>query len=77
LCLDFLAKPAYDIIDEDFFWRLINRAFSQRRKKIANTLDLDDKTLETIGLNKDSRPQELSLFNYYNLCRHLKENPDV
>lgn len=77
LRLDFLAKPAYDIIDEDSFWRLINRAFSQRRKKIANTLDLDDKILEAMGLNKDSRPQDLSLSEYFKLCWHIKGNLNV
>jgi 16S rRNA (adenine1518-N6/adenine1519-N6)-dimethyltransferase len=75
--LDFLTKPAYDVIDEDLFWRLIRQGFSQRRKKIANTLDLSPEVFESIGINKDSRPQELSLSDYAKLSRYLQENRDV
>lgn len=77
LRLDFLTKPDYDVIDEDFFWRLINRAFSQRRKKIANTLNIGDEVFKCAGIDKDSRPQDLSLSDYVKLSQRLRETPYV
>jgi 16S rRNA A1518/A1519 N6-dimethyltransferase RsmA/KsgA/DIM1 with predicted DNA glycosylase/AP lyase activity len=33
-----LPTPRLELRDERFFWRVVNAAFGQRRKQLANTL---------------------------------------
>lgn len=69
LRLDFLAEPRYPVADPIFFENLVNRLFSQRRKKIINPLaglvpgiarDELKSRLLAAGFNPDARPAVLS-----------------
>lgn len=72
--LNFYSRPQYKVRNEDFLFAIIRRAFSSRRKKIANALSLskDDRDFfESIGLNLNSRPEDLSLGSYVNIADRL------
>jgi 16S rRNA (adenine1518-N6/adenine1519-N6)-dimethyltransferase len=67
-------------VDKNRFFTLIRRAFSQKRKLLANSLlvqhsMLDKSKTESIvaglGLPKNARPQELSLQNWARLAKSL------
>jgi len=67
-------------VDKNRFFTLIRRAFSQKRKLLANSLFvqhsmLDKSKIESIvaglGLPKNARPQELSLQNWARLAKSL------
>jgi len=63
--------------DEEFLFKLIQTAFQQRRKNIVNSLKgLVDKgkleeSLESLGINVNARPENLTLSNYINLSNKL------
>lgn len=52
-------KPAFDVVDEQFFFNLVNVLFMHRRKKIKNTLSALYKSVEDIPF-LSHRVEELS-----------------
>lgn len=74
-------KPAVDVKDEDFFFRTVRGAFSQRRKTAANSissaLGTDKQTvmsaIEDIGLSPTVRPEQLTLEQMAALSDRLLE----
>lgn len=71
--------PAVAIADEAFFWRVINDAFGQRRKQLANTLRaiVSDKArlandLNEVGIDPQRRGETLSLEEFARLADKLK-----
>lgn len=62
---------------EEFLFKLIRTAFQQRRKTIVNALkgvtdkDLLQKALADLGIDAASRPEDLSLTRYIELCDRL------
>jgi len=63
--------------DEEFLFKLIQKAFQQRRKTIVNALkgfvakEKLEEVLKTLGINLNARPENLTLSNYTDLCNRL------
>jgi 16S rRNA (adenine1518-N6/adenine1519-N6)-dimethyltransferase len=65
-------------VDKNHFFTLIRRAFSQKRKLLANSVSVQHSVLDKteiesliagLGLSKNTRPQELSLQNWADLTK--------
>jgi len=62
---------------EEFLFKLIQTAFQQRRKNIVNSLkglvgkEKLEGALESLGIDFNARPENLTLSNYIALCRLL------
>lgn len=72
--LIFFKEPKYKVEDEDFFFRLIKKVFSQRRKKIINVLGDKKKlisVLEELGINRDIRGDALDIEEYARIVNCL------
>jgi len=73
LSLKFRDQPPVKINDEERFFKLIRTAFNQRRKTLKNSLKdfVDenslDKALSLCRLEKNIRPERLSLLQFANL----------
>jgi 16S rRNA (adenine1518-N6/adenine1519-N6)-dimethyltransferase len=73
LSLEIREKPPVLVLDERLFFKLIRTAFNQRRKTLRNSLDgfLPQDRLkqffDTTGIDKDVRPEELSLKQFASL----------
>jgi 16S rRNA (adenine1518-N6/adenine1519-N6)-dimethyltransferase len=83
LRMDFARKSAATIRDEELLFRIIRGAFNQRRKSISNSLsrekvldipkDALTAALERIGINPQTRPQDLSLSDFARICASLAD----
>jgi 16S rRNA (adenine1518-N6/adenine1519-N6)-dimethyltransferase len=64
-------------LQEEFLFKLIQTAFQQRRKNIVNSLkglvgkEKLEESLKVLGVSFNARPENLTLSNYINLCKHL------
>lgn len=82
LILDVLDKPLYDV-DEKKFFRIIKASFAGKRKQIHNTLKnnlgLDEKRVQEVlaatKIDPKSRPQELTLEQWFELYKILEKHP--
>ena len=67
--------------DMEIFWRVVARAFGQRRKTLRNTLSqlpsMDEETLQKLcgyaGINLGARPQEITPDQYHIFSRGYEE----
>ena len=67
--LDVRKKPAVQVENEEFFFRTVRGAFSQRRKNLANSLSSAlgipkpqvTEAIKAAGLSENVRPEQLSL----------------
>lgn len=73
LSLEFREKPLVRVEDEAAFFKLIRAAFNQRRKTLRNSLkgllkaqELE-KVLDSAGINRNVRPEDLSLEQFAKL----------
>ncbi len=81
--MEFLETPRVVVSDEEFMFKLIRKAFSQRRKKMLNPLsdgwlEFMDKNrwkevLQLSGIDISSRAEELSLEQYAELADRVKD----
>ena len=77
--LDLRKTPPVEVEDEKKFFRVIKAAFAQRRKTVLNSvsssLSLSKETvstaLESAGLEKNVRAEQMSLENFAALCKVL------
>ena len=72
-------EPVVDIDDFQLFSEIVQTAFSQRRKTIANSLKsiVATETIQTAGIDSRMRAENLSLRDYASLTRaaiKLKHN---
>ena len=72
--------PPVQINDEALFARLVNQAFTQRRKTLRNALKtyLSAEQMAAAGVNPSARPETLSLQDFANLsnrCPPTQETP--
>lgn len=67
--LEFYKSSLRKVKNEDCLFKIIRKAFSNKRKKISNSLELP----EGIDINRNLRPQELSLRDYIKIVN----SPDV
>lgn len=77
--LQILATPSVALDDEKFFWRVVQAAFSQRRKQLGNTLrsvlgdrDLLHGALNSLDIDPQRRGETLSLEEFARLAHHLR-----
>ena len=81
LSLDFREQPPVKVRDEGRFFKLIRTAFNQRRKTLRNSLDglvVQDKLknfLQGAGIDKNIRPEDLSLEQFGSLSNFLEKIP--
>jgi 16S rRNA (adenine1518-N6/adenine1519-N6)-dimethyltransferase len=79
LSLEFREKPAILVQDEEMFFKLIRTAFNQRRKTLRNSLDglMDQDRLkdffQNAGIDKNVRPEDLSLEQFASLSNSLNQ----
>ncbi len=79
--LKILDKPAVNVEDEDFFFKVVKGGFALRRKTLQNSLSssmgISKETtlnaLSTLGLSPTIRGEALSLQNYADLAHTLKK----
>ena len=77
LSLEFREKPLVSVRDEGMLFKLIRTAFNQRRKTLRNSLDglvPSDKLnnfLQESGIDKNIRPEDLSLQQFARLSNSL------
>ncbi|TDX51289.1 16S rRNA (adenine(1518)-N(6)/adenine(1519)-N(6))-dimethyltransferase RsmA [Orenia marismortui] len=74
-------EAAVDLIDEDFFFKIVKSAFHQRRKTIRNSLtkapyinlsrDQVDQALEEVGIDSRRRAEKLSIEQFAKLSNVL------
>lgn len=69
--IDIYEKPKVTVRDEDFFFKLVRTAFTQRRKTIVNTLkglcpDIKEGLLR-LGIDPLRRPETLSIEDFAGL----------
>jgi len=77
LSLEFRDKPPVSVREEDLFFKLIRTAFNQRRKTLRNSLydlaamDGLNNFFQKTGIDKNVRPEDLSLEQFANLYNFL------
>jgi 16S rRNA (adenine1518-N6/adenine1519-N6)-dimethyltransferase len=72
--LEFYPQPVFKVKDENFLFKIIRKAFSQRRKKIINSLPLaKDRQVffSSLGISPDKRAEDLSLEEYIAIANKL------
>ena len=74
-----VRKPPFDIVDEEFFTKVVRASFAQRRKTLLNSLTgagfVREKllhALEVSGVNPSLRAENLSLEDFARLANALK-----
>lgn len=78
--LDLRKEPPVAVEDEERFFRLVKAAFAQRRKTVLNSVSSSlgisketvDAALESAGLAKTVRAEQMSLENFAALCSRLE-----
>jgi 16S rRNA (adenine1518-N6/adenine1519-N6)-dimethyltransferase len=73
-----LEQPSVLVKDEEFFFRVIKTAFSQRRKMLSNSLktlreDVKEKLVE-LGIDPNRRPETLSIQEFAGLSEIVKRD---
>ncbi len=80
--LDVRGSPPVDVRDEELFFRVIRKAFNQRRKTILNSLtskalgdigsrEAVSETLSKVSIDTRVRPEMLSLQDFANIANAL------
>lgn len=77
--LDIRKEPAVSVENEEFFFRTVRGAFSQRRKNLANSLSSAlgipkaqaAEAIKAAGLSENIRPEQLSLEDFAEVSRQL------
>lgn len=75
--IDMLQTPAFPVLDEEKFIRLVHGTFFQRRKTILNALapghpkDVLGEVLDKAGVNRKARPEVLGAADYARIANNL------
>ena len=70
-----VRKPPFEIVDEEFFTKVVRAAFAQRRKTLLNSLTASGFNREKIlasGIDSSLRAENLSLEDFAKLAAALK-----
>jgi len=79
LSLKFTDRHAVEVKDEEAFFKLIRAAFNQRRKTLRNSLsnfitpDKLERFLNSAGIDKNVRPEDLSLDQFADLLKESQK----
>lgn len=76
------VEPLFKDVDPKIYFRLVKAGFASRRKKLRSSLAAGlhipkkdaDKLLAQVGINGDSRSQELSLQDWHKLYKAYKKD---
>ncbi|MEJ2060411.1 MAG: 16S rRNA (adenine(1518)-N(6)/adenine(1519)-N(6))-dimethyltransferase RsmA [Gammaproteobacteria bacterium] len=70
-------EPPWRAIDPALLSRLVNQAFTQRRKTLRNAVKglADSTDIEAAGLDPTQRPETLSVADYVRLANRLTDRP--
>lgn len=81
--LDVLEEPPVEVVSEEFFFKIVNAGFQQRRKTIRNSLskaaninlsrDLVDRALEMVDIDSRRRAEKLNLEQFAALSNQIYE----
>ncbi|MBM7557223.1 16S rRNA (adenine(1518)-N(6)/adenine(1519)-N(6))-dimethyltransferase RsmA [Halanaerobacter jeridensis] len=81
--LDVLEEAPVEVVSEEFFFKIVNAGFQQRRKTIRNSLskaaninlsrDLVDEALESVAIDSRRRAEKLSLEQFATLSNKIYE----
>ncbi len=75
--MEFYPESPYQVDDEKFLFKLIRKAFQNRRKKLINSLErLIDKevlkeSLKATSISEDARVDSISVQDYCKLAAHI------
>ncbi len=78
--LSFLKTPRVAVKDPDYFEMVVRAAFSQRRKKVLNSLlsrgrwtkEVLLRALELSGISPDTRAEQIDIAHFAGLAEHLQ-----
>jgi 16S rRNA (adenine1518-N6/adenine1519-N6)-dimethyltransferase len=78
LKIENISKNQFDVIDEEFFFKIVKSGFAHKRKQLAGNLSVYGRTsvekiLVDLGYKTSVRAEELSVNNWVTLCEKLKE----
>jgi 16S rRNA (adenine1518-N6/adenine1519-N6)-dimethyltransferase len=66
-------KSDIDVSTKNNLFKIIDMSFSSRRKNIKNNLKKANLDWDTLGINQNLRPEEVSLENYLKIAKHYQE----
>ena len=66
-------KNVIDVSTKNNLFKIIDMSFSSRRKNIKNNLKKANLDWDTLEINQNLRPEELSLENYLKIVKHYQE----
>ena len=66
-------KSDIDVSTKNNLFKIIDMSFSSRRKNIKNNLNKANLDWDTLGINQNLRPEEVSLENYLKIAKQYQE----
>jgi len=66
-------KSDIDVSTKNNLFKIIDMSFSSRRKNIKNNLKKANLDWDTLGINQNLRPEEVSLENYLKIAKQYQE----
>jgi len=66
-------KSDIDVSTKNNLFKIIDMSFSSRRKNIKNNLKKANLDWDTLEINQNLRPEEVSLENYLKIAKHYQE----
>jgi 16S rRNA (adenine1518-N6/adenine1519-N6)-dimethyltransferase len=66
-------KNDIDVSTKNNLFKIIDMSFSSRRKNIKNNLKKVNLDWDTLGINQNLRPEEVSLENYLKIAKQYQE----
>ncbi|MEM7817136.1 MAG: 16S rRNA (adenine(1518)-N(6)/adenine(1519)-N(6))-dimethyltransferase RsmA, partial [Candidatus Aenigmatarchaeota archaeon] len=79
LKLEFYEKLPYNVKDEDLLFKIIRKAFFQRRKKIINSLFFKDieRVLSELNIDNSKRADDISLKEFVDITNELLKRDNI
>lgn len=80
-----VREPVLNVPDEEFFFRMVRGAFSQRRKNAANSIssslgiskEVVSEALRAAGISVNARPEQLSMEDFADISCELLKKTDL
>ena len=66
-------KNVIDVSTKNNLFKIIDMSFSSRRKNIKNNLKKVNLDWDTLEINQNLRPEEVSLENYLKIAKQYQE----
>lgn len=83
--LNVFSESPYNVSDEEFFFKVVRGAFSQRRKNLLNSLSSSlgieksvvVRAVEKVGLSSNVRPEQLMMEDFIKVSEYLKKEVHI